>query len=186
MKVAETRLLDGLTKVFRQHGYEGASLSRISEATGLQRASLYHRFPGGKEDMAEAVLARVDDKFANHILAPLSEQGEPARRVRKMAQRLREFYSSGGQSCLFDTLSLGGATGVVRQHVKRSFAAWLDAMTNIARESGARSAAARGRAEDAMVRIQGALVVARATGDKRPFELVVAALPGLLTGSGDH
>ena len=45
-KVNEDELLDRLTDVFRTYGYEGASLSKISEATGLQRASLYHRFPG--------------------------------------------------------------------------------------------------------------------------------------------
>ncbi len=55
-KVNENQLLDRLTGVFRLHGYEGASLSRIAKATGLQRASLYFRFPGGKEEMAEAVL----------------------------------------------------------------------------------------------------------------------------------
>ncbi len=54
-KVTEEELLDRLTSVFRTHGFEGASLSLISKATGLQRASLYHRFPGGKEEMAKAV-----------------------------------------------------------------------------------------------------------------------------------
>ena len=46
-KVTDNQLLDKLTEVFRLYGYEGASLSRISKVTGLQRASLYHRFPGG-------------------------------------------------------------------------------------------------------------------------------------------
>ena len=55
-KVHDEKLIERLTSVFRIYGYEGASLSRIAEATGLQRASLYHRFPGGKEEMAEAVL----------------------------------------------------------------------------------------------------------------------------------
>ena len=48
-----------LVMVFRQHGYEGATLSKISEATGLGRASLYHHFPGGKQEMARAVLESV-------------------------------------------------------------------------------------------------------------------------------
>ncbi|MEM8810542.1 MAG: TetR/AcrR family transcriptional regulator, partial [Cyanobacteria bacterium P01_G01_bin.38] len=35
-----------LTPVFRRYGYEGASLSMLSKATGLGKASLYHHFPG--------------------------------------------------------------------------------------------------------------------------------------------
>ena len=48
-------VVDRLTRVFRREGYDGASLARLSEATGLGRSSLYHHFPRGKEDMADAV-----------------------------------------------------------------------------------------------------------------------------------
>jgi TetR/AcrR family transcriptional regulator, lmrAB and yxaGH operons repressor len=37
-----------LVDVFYEHGFDGTSLSIISERTGLQRASLYHHFPGVK------------------------------------------------------------------------------------------------------------------------------------------
>lgn len=37
-----------LVKTFRQSGYEGTTLSQISQATGLGKASLYHHFPNGK------------------------------------------------------------------------------------------------------------------------------------------
>jgi hypothetical protein len=48
-------------------GYrEGASLSLISEATGLGKGCLYHFFPGGKEEMADAVLSEIDGWFENH------------------------------------------------------------------------------------------------------------------------
>ena len=90
-KITEDFLMDRLTEVFRLHGYEGASLSLIAEATGLKRASLYHRFPGGKEAMAEAVLQRADEIFVSHILAPLTGPGEPSARIQETGgARLRE------------------------------------------------------------------------------------------------
>ena len=49
-----------LADVFSRHGYEGASLKLLSQATGLGRSSLYHYFPNGKEDMASAVLSSAD------------------------------------------------------------------------------------------------------------------------------
>ena len=37
-----------IAEVFREFGFEGTSLSRITEKTALGKGSLYHFFPGGK------------------------------------------------------------------------------------------------------------------------------------------
>ena len=66
-------VLRALGEVFRAHGYEGASLTLITDATGLGKGSLYHLFPGGKEQMAAEVLADIDAWFEFNIYAPLRE-----------------------------------------------------------------------------------------------------------------
>lgn len=71
-----------LLKVFQQYGYEGATLARLSKATGLGKASLYHYFPKGKEEMALSVLDYINNWFAANIFAPLQESGEPQERIR--------------------------------------------------------------------------------------------------------
>ncbi len=38
-----------LAEIFREHGYAGASLSEITNRTGLGKGSLYHFFPSGKK-----------------------------------------------------------------------------------------------------------------------------------------
>ena len=176
-KIAEPELLSRLTDVFRTYGYEGASLSKISEATGLQRASLYHRFRGGKAEMAEAVLERADEWFGAHALRPLAEAGPPERRLRQMARKLDEFYKGGHKSCLLDSLSFGHEESMIRDHVEASMTAWVDVITAVLRESGLPARAARQRAEDAVIRIQGSLVMARATGDSAPFRRTLRNLP---------
>ena len=70
-RMPDEQLLGALSEVFRAHGYEGATLAKVSEATGLQKSSLYHRFPGGKEQMAKAVLDAAAARVAGHVLAPL-------------------------------------------------------------------------------------------------------------------
>ena len=181
-KVTDTQLLDRLADVFRRYGYEGASLSRIAEATGLQRASLYHRYPGGKEDMAQAVMGQVDERFGGYVLASLFEQGDPMDRAKQLAKRLSEAYDGGSKSCLLDALSRNDAPDGLRDHVDATFRVWLDGMTRLARDAGATPAQARRRAEDAMVAVQGGLVVARASGDPKPFARALRELPGLLAG----
>jgi len=57
--MSRDEVVERLVGVFQRCGYDGASLSELSAATGLGRSSLYHHFPGGKEEMARAVIARV-------------------------------------------------------------------------------------------------------------------------------
>ena len=176
-KITELELLNRLTAVFRTHGYEGASLSKISEATGLQRASLYHRFPGGKAEMAEAVLNRAGEWLQANALKPLTESGPPEGRLRQMARKLDEFYEGGKQSCLLDALSFGVEAGGIRDHQRAAMQAWVDAIATMLRESGLPPRTARERAQDALIRIQGSLVMARATGDPMPFRRTLRNLP---------
>src|SRR5436309_2266252 len=72
--VPNEELFDRLARVFRVAGFEGASLGALADGAGLQRASLYHRFPDGKVQMAEAVMGRVRALFTR-ALEPMT--GDP-------------------------------------------------------------------------------------------------------------
>ena len=89
-KVADGAVADALVSAFRRGGYAGAAVSDLCEATGLKSASLYHRFPRGKADMALAALARVGEAFEKAVVAPLEAAGDPAARLAKSALGLRQ------------------------------------------------------------------------------------------------
>lgn len=181
----EDALLDRISEVLQTHGYEGASLSLLSRATGLQRASLYHRFPGGKEQMAEAVLDRAVRWLAEHALAPLNGTGAPEERVRRMTGKLAEFYHQGRRSCLLETLSLGAEDSPFRERVRSAMKTWIEAMAGVAEEAGMPPEEAGQRAEDALVQVEGGLVLARGIGDRRSFNRALDRLPHLLTNTDD-
>jgi TetR/AcrR family transcriptional regulator, lmrAB and yxaGH operons repressor len=179
-KISDAELFARLSLVFRDHGFEGATLARISQATGLEKPSLYHRFPGGKDDMAVAVLRHVGELFASEILAPLSAGGPLETRLRRTAAKIRAFYENGQRACLLDTLSIATATPTLRRELASAYLAWQNAFAAAARESGATPAAATRRAQEAIIKIHGALVLARATGDQAPFQRAIAQLPAQL------
>ena len=56
----EETVLDRAIQVFWQHGYEGASLSALTSAMGINRPSLYATF-GCKERLFELAFARYHD-----------------------------------------------------------------------------------------------------------------------------
>ena len=143
-KVEAKDVIDRLTEVFRTVGYDGATLSKLSAATGLQRASLYHRFPGGKKEMAKAVLSRAGVFFQKHILAPLTGPGTPKERLQRMATKLDAFYCRGNSSCLLDTLSFGDGRDMFESHIQESFSCWIEAIARFGELAEGRSVVAYG------------------------------------------
>lgn len=156
--------------IFREHGYEGATLALIAQATGLGRSSIYHYFPGGKDDMVEAVFEQTSAWVAENVLAPLRAPGDPGARLDQMLRALDLLYDGGKLNCLLGVLTLGHAHERFQQHLKQRFDGWINALTGLLIQSGIDKKQAAERAEDAVVRIQGALIVARGRATATPFK----------------
>jgi AcrR family transcriptional regulator len=177
--MSKDEVIDQLEKVFRQYGYEGATLARLSEATGLGKASLYHYFPKGKEEMAATVLNHRQ-WFEEHILAPLRGDGIPSDRIRTMLKNVYELYNGGQKSCLLAVLLLGESKELFQTQIKFSLNIWIDTLAEVLVDGGLAPDLARQRAEDAILQIQGALVLSRGLGDTASFERVIKCLPEFL------
>lgn len=167
--------------LFRAYGFDGVSLQMLAEATGLEKASLYYRFPGGKDQIALAIAAGVLTWLENNVIAPLAATTAPRRRVAQVADNLRDFYAGGSKSCITDVLSLPGGSDALRDGLCSAMQRWIKAFADVARESGLGPAAAKARAEEAILRIEGSLVLARVLGDTSSFERTMKQLPDLLT-----
>jgi len=167
--LAKEEVLGRTFGVFRAYGYEGATMARISEATGLGRASLYHYFPGGKDDMARAVLGVARAWLEKNVLAALEGPGSVASRLKAMTAALRAGYADGEASCVINLLGVGEAGEKFANDLLATLEPWLRALENLLRESGVPAARARRLAVDALVRTEGALVIARALRDNGVF-----------------
>jgi TetR/AcrR family transcriptional repressor of lmrAB and yxaGH operons len=168
--------------LFRTYGFEGVSLKQLADATGLEKASLYYRYPGGKEAIAMAAAGEAVRWLQVNVFAPLVASGPPRKRVSLVADKLREFYAGGLKACVMDVLSIRGGSDELQLSLKAAMQALVNAFAQIAKESGHGSVTARSRAEEAVVRLEGSLVLARVLGDTGCFERVLKRLPDTLTG----
>src|SRR5215203_4935866 len=98
------QILVGAQRAFAQHGYEGATVARLEEATGLSRGAIFNYFEN-KEALFVALVRRSSDRFVEIWLGEgyralldaiahedpdwLSVQVEAARRTRT-DERFRE------------------------------------------------------------------------------------------------
>lgn len=176
--IDDVPLIDALADVFCRYGYEGANLNRLSEASSLKRASLYHRFPGGKDEIVEAVITRAEERY-EAIMAAAMEQGDPAERAGRVAAGLAEYYADGHGSCLIIALSLSDDEG--RARGGDCVTGWAKGFARIARDAGMTRAKAKAVSLDAVAQIEGALVISATTGETACFERALARLPAQLT-----
>lgn len=175
--VSDAELVDALAEVISRYGFEGASLTRLSEASGLQRASLYHRFPGGKHEILAMAIARVGDRFGE-LLAPAYEVGPPRERAEQVAAAIDEYYAGGERSCLIVALSL--ADRDVRDDVEPCLVRWMEAFAALAKAGGMSSVDADEVAAEQVALLEGSLVIAQVTGETEPFRRAIRRLPDRL------
>lgn len=169
-------LLPQLGEVFREHGYEGASLTLITKATGLGKGSLYHLFPGGKQQMATEVLAEIDGWFTRNVFVPLRETKDARDGIAHMFDAVDAYFRSGRRVCLVGVFALGAARDEFAAAVRGYFKAWDNALTAALIRAGHERAAAAALAEDVLAGIQGALVLARAANDAKVFARALGRL----------
>jgi TetR/AcrR family transcriptional regulator, lmrAB and yxaGH operons repressor len=184
-----------LLQLFRRFGYAGVSLTQISQATGLGKASLYHHFPGGKADMALAALTQVNTWLETRILPILTRQEERpmvsdrSRRVspveppvietfQAMCEETSEFFDGGQNACLWAVLTMESASDRLFQpHIRQAFSQWIGAIAAVLIRAGVEPSLAQQRGEDAMIAIQGALIVGHGLQDFAAFQRVLQELP---------
>ena len=165
---------------FRRSGYEGASLSSLSAATGLGKSSLYHYFPDGKVDMGRAAIEVVGQWMREKIIPLLTAEGEPEKRLKRYFTAMSDFYAKGTLPCLTDLFTIGEAAGHFQQPLRHNIGNTIKLIAAVLEEAGFSSSEATRRAEDSVVMMHGALVVARAQGSSALFVRVVRGIPDML------
>lgn len=173
---SKDEIVDRLFTVFRDRGFDGASIVDLSRATGLGKSSLYHHFPGGKEQMAEAVLNRATALIQREFLDAANKPGPLKPRIRKIIAVLDQMYAGGRTPCVLGQMSHSAIGTDARHGLLAAFVRWIEAIEQLARDSGMPASPARCFAQDWVARLQGALILQAAVGESGPYKRTLDAL----------
>ena len=161
-KVEDRELLDRLFAVIRAKGYDGASISELAALTGLKKASLYHRFPGGKKDIIKAVLEDVEAWSQKHIVGVLeSPTLEADQKLDTALSNIDNLYQNGEKTCIYRSLSLDNGMEHFQEELRDGLKKWLDAFTSYGESIGLTKKAAEEKASQAIALMQGSLMVSK-------------------------
>ncbi len=92
-----TVILDSAGDAFARNGYEGASMSAITVAAGVSKATVYHHF-SSKAGLFGAYIHRECHRTLAPVFAGLTHQSDPAAALRDIGLRMINFLLS--PSCL--------------------------------------------------------------------------------------
>ena len=172
--VSDVQLIERLAKVFKDYGYQGGSMSIIAKASGLQKASLYHRFPAGKKQMAQEILKYVNLWLSENIVTPLQADSgtlSTEDKVRLLVKKFNLLYQGGKESCLLNMLSHPIAEkGPFSTPIKNVFNTLIKTIAQVVENNGLSKKESRDRAIHALILLQGGLVLARGTNTTKPFK----------------
>jgi len=164
-----------IAEVFRELGFEGASMSKITARTRLSKGSIYYFFPGGKDEMAAEILAHIDQWFVSNLFEPL-ERNEPRAAIEHMWREVDTYFQSGRRICLVGAFALDETRDRFAARIRQYFERWIEAFGVALVRTGASAEAARKLAEEVVGGIQGGLILSRALNDNTVFERMLAGM----------
>jgi TetR/AcrR family transcriptional regulator, transcriptional repressor for nem operon len=180
------RILDVAVELVQARGFNGFSYADVAAQVGITKAALHYHFPG-KADLGLALITRYASRFTES-LAGIDRAGvSPKDRLAEYA-RLYDEVLTQGKMCLCGMLAAEYQTlpAAMRAAVAGFFEAnenWLEKVL----EDGRQDASLRftGTARDAarmiVACLEGAMLVARSSGDPDRLRSIVANLLADLT-----
>jgi len=163
------RLLDSAVDLLQRQGYSGTGLNELLERSEAPRGSLYHYFPGGKEQIGAEAIARAGGQVAAAVVHLLRAKPSVADAVEALAGLLAAGLEASGfeRGCPVATtaLEVTPRSEPIRAAVKASFDSWLGPLRERLEASGFDPDEAARRADFAIAALEGSLVLARARQD---------------------
>lgn len=176
MSGVRDKMIAGAARLLAQRGLQATSFSTVLAATNAPRGSIYHHFPGGKEELVGAAIEAAQ----RHALSLIDQDmGAPAVEVTQSflaAWRALLTYTDFGAGCALVAVTVAGEGDVLRQRTAEAFRAWQDKLARALAAGGLRAGDARSTATLLLAASEGAVVISRAEQDIGPFELVATQL----------
>ncbi|MFD0688747.1 TetR/AcrR family transcriptional regulator [Actinomadura fibrosa] len=183
-EATRARLIEAARSLLEAKGYHGTGLNEVLAAAGAPRGSLYHHFPGGKDELVGEAL-KTAGREVDGIVAEAATAASGARElIPAVLEALAGRMVAAGyaKGCPVATVALEvAATNDALQGVcAEIYARWQRSLAGVLRADGHGADDADELAATALALIEGALVLARAARSRVPLDQAGRRLTALL------
>jgi TetR/AcrR family transcriptional regulator, lmrAB and yxaGH operons repressor len=176
-------LIDTAALLFRRQGYAATGVNQILETADVKAGSLYHHFPGGKQQLAAAVVESAGGQIEYLLRRFLDSDSSVADIVDGWIDLLVGALASDGRDgCPIEPIATESvnASSQVRDASARAFACWSAAVADRLRADGWPDPDAEQTALAVIALIEGALILSRIAGDDAALSSAKVAARRLL------
>ena len=176
-------------RLFRRQGYERTGFSEVLQESGAARGAIYHHFPGGKEELALAVIERSNREITERVFDTTASATRPSVALRRYVEdTITNLEASGYEAgCPLAPLVLEAASWspVLRDATRDAFDDWSSAIVDLLRARGVPLGRARRLAAVLIAAIEGAMLLARTYERPDALRAVVAELGPVLDAAAE-
>jgi AcrR family transcriptional regulator len=182
------RILETSAELFRRQGYSATGVKQIVTEARAPFGSLYHFFPGGKEQLGAEAIRLSGKMYELLIPAVFGPAPDPVTGVHTFfaaaAEHLRETDYEDACPIATVALEVSSTSEPLRQACADVFDSWVQAGTALYEDAGLSPERARELTIAMINALEGAFVLARAQRSTEPLEvagkLVAAAVEAAL------
>ena len=177
MPAADTRerIIEASSELFRRQGYAGTGIKRIADSASAQFGSVYHFFPGGKEELAEAVIRSSGAFYLRLYQSIALASPDVITGIENFfvgaAETLRATDYADACPIAMVALEVASTNDQLRQATADVFESWLVGISAGFTAAGIPADRARELAIEAVCAIEGAFILSRATRSTVPVEV---------------
>lgn len=165
------KMIERTAVLLAKKGLQGTSFTEVLEASGAPRGSLYHHFPGGKNEL---VLAAIGQAGATAMAVLDRLQGKPADEVASAflgLWRLVLEKSAFGAGCAVAAVTVAADQPALVERASAVFHGWRTRLGELLATGGVPTARAPALAAMLISLSEGAVILARAEQSFAPFDL---------------
>ncbi|MEU9116542.1 TetR/AcrR family transcriptional regulator [Streptomyces sp. NPDC048483] len=122
------RILETAARLLQHQGYEGTGIKQIAREAQATFGSVYHFFPGGKQELAIAAIQHSDQEYLELLRAALGAVDDPADAVLALADGLADALraSDWADGCPVTTTALetSGTSPDIQRVCAAAFQSW--------------------------------------------------------------
>jgi len=170
------RMVASAVDLLARRGLQATSFSEVLEDSGAPRGSVYHHFPGGKDQMIDSALDAAGSRAIELIER---KAGAPAVDVAAWFLHIwREVLIRGKfeAGCAVLAVAVAADSPELLEHTARVFRTWRKRLAELLEQGGLSSVDASRFAAVLVASSEGAVVMARAEQSLEPFDLVAEQL----------
>jgi AcrR family transcriptional regulator len=179
------RILFTSAELFRRQGYAGTGLKQVTAEAEAPFGSLYHFWPGGKEQLADEVL-RAGGRFFLALYRQIADEAPD------LPATVRDFFAGAAETlrvtgyadaCPIATVAgeVASTHEVLRQASADVFESWLGALEDDLAGTGVARERARSVALSVLAILEGAFLLSRSLRSTEPMDAAAESAVALVT-----